>query len=62
MDFAEARELIRIRHELRRLRAEGRGDEARDLIERMKALAERDPREAAELQSELPRWEVSLGL
>jgi len=60
MDFAEVRELVRLRYELRRLRSEGRADEARALLARMWSLAEADPAEAAEVQPELARWEFSL--
>lgn len=62
MDFDDVRELVRVRHELRRLRSTGERDEARALIERLRSLAERDPREAADVAAELPRWESSFGL
>jgi hypothetical protein len=60
MDFAQAREIVRVRHELRRLIAEGRRHEARPLLERLKRLAERDARESEAVRPELARWELSL--
>ena len=62
MGYSEVRELVRLRYELRRLRGEGQVEEARELIGRMRSLAEGDPAEAAEVEPELARWEFSLGL
>jgi len=60
MDFAQARDMIRLRHDLRRLLAEGRRAEARPLLDRLRQLAERDTSESADLRPELTRWEVQL--
>jgi hypothetical protein len=63
MDYAETRELVRIRHELRRLLAErpvGADAAARVLIARIEALIARDTEEAAVVRPELARWQVSL--
>lgn len=62
MDFADVRELVRLRYELRRLRAEGRIEEARALLARMRSLLAQDPVEATEAEPELQRWSFSLGL
>ena len=63
MDYAETRDLVRIRHELRRLLAErpvGADAAARALIARIEALVARDTEEAAVVRPELARWQVSL--
>jgi hypothetical protein len=60
MDYARVRELIRVRHELRRLTAEGLKEEARAMLDRLRALAQEDPTEAADVQPELIRWSSSL--
>jgi hypothetical protein len=63
MDYAETRELVRIRHELRRLLAErpvGADVTARTLIARIETLVARDTEEAALVRPELARWQVSL--
>jgi hypothetical protein len=62
MEFYEIRELVRVRHELRRLVAEGRQDEARAALVRLRALADRDPVESTEVAPELTRWGQSLGV
>jgi hypothetical protein len=62
MNYAEVRELIRVRHDLRRAAAEGRREEARALIERLRAIAERDPAERMEVEREIQRWEASVEL
>ncbi len=62
MSFPRARELVRVRHELRRLLAEGRRHEARPLLERLRALAEEDAVEWAAMRPELARWKLTLGL
>jgi hypothetical protein len=61
MTYAEIRELVRVRHELRRVAAEGRREEAQRLCERLRALAESDPDERAEVEPEIVRWETRLG-
>jgi hypothetical protein len=63
MDYADTRELVRIRHELRRLLAErpaGADAAARALIARIEALVVNDTAEAAVVRPELARWQVSL--
>lgn len=62
MDYAQVRELIRIRHDLRRATAEGRREEARALLERLRAVSQHDPVEAAAVQTELIRWESTIGV
>lgn len=42
MDFVQARELIRVRYDLRTLLAENRREEARPFLERLRALAGAD--------------------
>ena len=60
MDFIQAREMVRVRYELRELLAQNRRDEARPLLERLRALAEADEEERATLVPEIARWECSL--
>jgi hypothetical protein len=63
MSYAEMRELVRVRYELRRLLAErppGADAEARQLIARIEALVAADTEEAAVVVPELARWAVSL--
>jgi hypothetical protein len=65
MDYVQMRELVRIRHELRRLLAErpaGADARARALIARIETLVASDTEEAALLRPELARWQVSLVL
>jgi hypothetical protein len=75
MSYAETRELIRLRYDLRRLLAErprGAGvsahvndhitAEARALFARIKALVAADAEEAALMSGELARWQISLAL
>jgi hypothetical protein len=62
MDDAETRELVWLRHELRRLRAEGRREEAQPLLDRLRSLGSRDEKEAQNVGSELLRWRWSFGL
>jgi hypothetical protein len=57
MDFVQARELIRVRHELRELLAQNRRDEARPLLERLRQLAAADEAERGALEPEIARWE-----
>lgn len=63
MDYASTRELVRLRHELRRLVAE-RPPEARDaaraILTRMAALLAADEHEAALHAPDLARWTASL--
>jgi hypothetical protein len=63
MDYVQTRELVRIRHELRRLLAErpaGADAAARALIARIETLVASDAEEAARVRPELARWQVSL--
>ena len=62
MEFGEVRELVRIRHELRKYAFGGDLDEASALLCRLGALAARDPVEHAAAQPELQRWRLRLGL
>jgi hypothetical protein len=60
MDFVQARELIRVRYELRTLLAQNRRAEALPVLERLRALAAADELEEAEraaLAPEIARWE-----
>lgn len=69
MDYAAARELVRLRHELRRLvvgrlvvdRPLGSDAAARAILARIEALVAADAEEAAAVGPELARWQVSLG-
>ena len=65
MSYAESRELVRLRYELRRLLAErppGAEAEARKLIARIEALVAADTEEKAVVVPELARWAISLSL
>jgi hypothetical protein len=57
MEYRDIRELVRIRHELRNLAAEGNKGMAATLLDRMCALVARDPTESAALQPEVQRWQ-----
>lgn len=56
MDCDDVRDLVRIRHELRRLAAHGEAASAEPLLDRLTVLAERDPRARADVEPELQRW------
>jgi hypothetical protein len=60
MDFVNARELIRVRYELRSLLAEDRREDARPWLERLRALAASDEDERSALEPEIARWECRL--
>ena len=65
MSYAETRELVRLRYELRRLLAErppGADADARGLIARIEELVAADTEERAIVVPELARWAVSLAL
>lgn len=65
MSYAETRELVRLRYELRRLLAErppGAEEDARRLIGRIEQLVAADMDEAAVVVPELARWAISLSL
>ena len=57
MNHDEIRQLIRIRHELRRLMPANDQNAARRLLARMRALTARDSRERASVGPEQPRNE-----
>jgi len=57
MEYRDARELVRIRYELRTLAARGERGVAASLLERMRSLASRDAAESAAVQTELQRWQ-----
>jgi hypothetical protein len=58
MDFVQAREMVRVRYELRRLLAADRRAEARPLLERLRQLAT-DAEEGPQLEREIDRWECA---
>jgi hypothetical protein len=63
MDYASTRELVRLRHELRRLVAErpaGAREAARATLARIAALVAADEHEAALFAPDLARWTASL--
>jgi hypothetical protein len=65
MSYAETREMVRLRYELRRLLAErppGADADARKLIARIEELVATDTEERAVVVPELARWAVSLAL
>lgn len=65
MDYASTRELVRLRHELRRLVAErpaGGREAARGILARIAALVAADEHEAALSAPDLARWTASLSL
>jgi hypothetical protein len=57
MEYRDARELVRIRYELRSLARGGAAEEAAPLLERMRNLASRDAAESAAVQTEVRRWQ-----
>ena len=65
MDYVAARELVRLRHELRRLLVErpaGAEAAARLILARIEELVAADTEEAAALAPEIARWHVSLSV
>jgi hypothetical protein len=62
MNFVDAREMIRLRHQLRHLIVDRRPDEARAVLARLEALAATEPEEETALRPELARWQTSLDL
>jgi hypothetical protein len=62
MDFTDARQMVHLRHELRRLLVERRPDEARAVLARLEALVASDAEEAGAFRPELARWRTSLEL
>jgi hypothetical protein len=60
MSHDELRQLVRIRHELRRLLPDGEGDRqetARHLLSRMRALVAPHASEQARIEPEMVRWQ-----
>jgi hypothetical protein len=62
MNQDEIRQLIRIRHELRRLMPGRDCNAAQRLLARMRALTSRDSRERAKVEPEIERWQVAFSL
>jgi hypothetical protein len=62
MNHDEVRQLIRIRHELRRLMPANDQNGARRLLARMRALTARDSRERASVEPEIERWQSAFQL
>lgn len=63
MDFTDAREMIHLRHELRRLLVDRRPHEARAVLARLEALAaSSEGEDARALRPEIARWQTSLDL
>ncbi len=63
MDYAAARELVRLRYELRRLvveRPTGADAAARLILARIETLVATDAEEAAAVTPEIARWQVTL--
>jgi hypothetical protein len=57
MEYRDARELVRIRYELRSLAARGAADVAAPLLQRMQTLASHDAAESAAVRTEVQRWQ-----
>jgi hypothetical protein len=62
MEFARERELVYLRHELRRLLADGRRAEAAPLLDRLRRLADDEAVRNSALGPEISRWESTFGL
>ena len=65
MDYAETRELIRLRYELRHLliyRSAEATAAAREVLARIAALVAADAEESATIGPEIARWQLSLSL
>ena len=65
MSYAQMRELVRLRYELRRLLADrppGADADARKLIARIEELVAADSEEKAVVIPELARWAISLSV
>jgi hypothetical protein len=61
MDFAQERELVHLRYELRRLMADRRPDEALPLLERLRQIAADETWEVPSLRPEIDRWTSHFG-
>lgn len=62
MGYQEARELARIRHELRERLMSQRCDGAEDLLSRLRHAVEDEALSSPELRSEYERWRVRFEL
>ena len=63
MSFRKEREIMRLRHDLRRAVAQGRHAQARDTLASLRRYAEQDEETASrELASECERWHVRVTL
>ena len=62
MNHDEIRQLVRARHELRRLMPDRDRGAASRLLALMRTLTARDARERAKLEPEIERWQVAFQL
>lgn len=66
MGYSELRELMHLRHELRRYSGAARAEvdpaEVGRLLDRLSSLAALDPAEQAQVTPEIERWRFRLGL
>jgi hypothetical protein len=62
MNHDDIRQLVRIRHELRRLMPARDKGAATRLLARMRALTARDARERATVEPEIERWQAAFSL
>jgi len=67
MEYRELRELVHLRHELRRfaqtpVNTTVQREEVYAVMDQMRALAAQDPAERASVGSELERWRMRLSL
>lgn len=58
MTYNQTRELVRIRHELRKLVEDRDQFAATRLLDRMRALTAKDAAESADIAPEMQRWRV----
>jgi len=62
MSYREAREVARIRHELRECLMSSRRDGAEEVLQRLRAVAEEVAAVAPELRGEYERWRLRFDL
>jgi hypothetical protein len=62
MGYREARELARIRHELRERLMSQSADGAGELLERLREACERDELASTDLRGEYERWRIRFQL
>ena len=62
MGYKEARELARIRHELRDRLMSRRYEDATAILERLREVAQNEEIEEGELRSEYERWKLRFDL